>query len=60
MLGPLIKGLKGENLNNLSNQVLQTTGGLTLPEIFQLIGLDINAYVPHNYANTNMDLLHLL
>ncbi len=27
--------------------------GLTLPEIFQMIGLNINAYVPHNYANTN-------
>ena len=53
VLGPLIQGLKGENLNNLSNQVLQITNGLTLPEIFQLIGLDVNEYVPHNYNNTN-------
>jgi hypothetical protein len=48
VLGPFVKGFNSGNLNAIANQVLQITNGLTLPELFQILGFDINEWIPHN------------
>jgi len=48
VLGPFVKAFNSSDVN----QILQITGGLTLPELFQILGLDINSFVPHNRGNT--------
>ena len=54
----LVEGLtKGEiqSIENAVNEVLSITGGLTLPEIFNIIGLPwmLPSFIPHNNGYTN-------
>jgi len=48
VLGPFTKAFNSSDVN----QILQITGGLTLPELFQILGININSFVPHNRGNT--------
>jgi len=39
----------GGDLNYIANQILQITGGLTLPELFKILGFNIKDWTPYYY-----------